>query len=331
MTLSTRRGIFLRAAFATLCAWLAAGTAQAQTPTPWPSRPIRWVVPYPAGGGTDQVSRLVAEKLSTALGQPVVIDNKPGAGTIIGADAVAKSPADGYTLLLGQPTSLAVNQHLYAKLPYDPVGSFTPIAQLVRYPLFLVVGTDTRADNAKDLFALAKKEPLSYATGGNGSIVHLGTEMVKDKLGVNLQHIPFKAMVQAAPEVAANRVPFMFADMPAIRPLLQSGKLKVLATAEPQRSSLYPSAPTLAEAGLPAGLEFSTWVGLVAPRGTPQPVVDRLSAEVRKILAMPDVREKFVVMGVEAADGTPEQFARFIEAETVKWGTVIKANNIKPE
>ena len=297
----------------------------------YPSKPIRFVVPYPAGGPLDTVARLLAQKVAEGVGQPVVVDNKPGGGTIIGADAVAKSPADGYTLLLGQPTSLAVNQHLYAKLPYDPVGSFTPIAQLVRYPLFLVVGTDTRADNAKDLFALAKKEPLSYATGGNGSIVHLGTEMVKDKLGVNLQHIPFKAMVQAAPEVAANRVPFMFADMPAIRPLLQSGKLKVLATAEPQRSQLYPSAPTLAEAGLPAGLEFSTWVGLVAPRGTPQPIVDRLSTEVRKILAMPDVREKFVTMGVEAADGTPEQFARFIETETVKWGTVIKANNIKPE
>jgi tripartite-type tricarboxylate transporter receptor subunit TctC len=296
----------------------------------WPSRPIRWVVPYPAGGGTDQVSRLVAEKLATALGQPVIVDNKPGASTIIGAEFVAKAAPDGYTLLLGQPTSLSVNQSLYAKLPYDPVNSFTPIVQLVRYPLFLVVAPETKVDNAKDLFALAKKEPLAYATGGNGSIVHLGTEMVKDKLGLNLTHVPFKAMVQAAPEVAAGRVPFMFADMPAVRPFIQAGKLKVLATAEPSRSSLYPSAPTLAEAGLP-GLEFSTWVGLVAPKGTPKPIVDRLASEVQKILAMPEVRERFAAMGVEGAASSPEQFGRFIDAESVKWSAVIKANAIKPE
>ena len=321
----------LRTTLAALLGSLLLGTAaQAQAPA-WPSKPIRWVVPYPAGGGTDQVTRLVAEKLSTALGQPVVVDNKPGAGTIIGADAVAKSPADGYTLLLGQPTSLSVNQHLYAKLPYDPVNGFAPITQLVRYPLFLVVESSMKADNAKDLFAMAQKGGnLAYATGGNGSIVHLGSEMVKDKLGLNLTHVPFKAMVQAAPEVAAGRVPFMFADMPAIRPFIQAGKLKVLATAEPARSALYPSAPTLAEAGLP-GLEFSTWVGMVAPKGTPKPVIDRLAAEVHKILAMPDVRERFLAMGVDGAPSSPEQFARFIDAESAKWQTVIKANNIKPE
>jgi tripartite-type tricarboxylate transporter receptor subunit TctC len=318
----------VRAVVATLLGLLLAGAAaHAQS---WPSRPIRWVVPYPAGGGTDQVSRLVAEKLASALGQPVIVDNKPGASTMIGAESVAKSAPDGYTLLLGQPTSLSVNQFLYAKLPYDPVNSFTPIIQLVRFPLFLVVGPEAKVDSARDLFALARKEPLAYATGGNGSIVHLGTEMVKDKLGLNLTHVPFKAMVQAAPEVAAGRVPFMFADMPAVRPFIQAGKLKVLATAEPARSSLYPSAPTLAEAGLP-GLEFSTWVGLVAPKGTPRQIVDRIAAEVQKILAMPEVRERFVAMGVEGAPSSPEQFGRFIDAESVKWQAVIKANNIKPE
>ena len=308
-------------------AWVSSALAQAQS---WPSRPIRWVVPYPAGGGTDQVSRLIAEKLSSALGQPVLVENKPGASTIIGAEAVAKAAPDGYTLLLGQPTSLSVNQHLYAKLPYDPLTSFTPIIQLVRYPLFLVVDSNMKVESAKELFDLAKKGNLAYATGGNGSIVHLGSEMVKDKLGLNLTHIPFKAMVQAAPEVAAGRVPFMFADMPAIRPFIQAGKLKVLATAEPARSSLYPSAPTLAEAGMP-GLEFSTWVGLVAPRGTPKPIIDRLAAEVQKIVALPEVRERFAVMGVEGAPSSPELFGRFIDAESLKWQTVIKTNNIKPE
>jgi tripartite-type tricarboxylate transporter receptor subunit TctC len=295
----------------------------------WPTKPIRWVVPYPPGGGTDQVSRLVAEKLSTALGQPVVVDNKPGASTMIGAEAVAKAAPDGYTLLLGQPTSLSVNQHLFAKLPYDPAG-FAPISQLVRYPLFLVVDPAMKVDSAKDLFAMAQKGNLTYATGGNGSIVHLGSEMVKDKLKLNLTHVPFKAMVQAAPEVAAGRVQFMFADMPAIRPFVQAGKLKVLATAEPARSTLYPSAPTLAEAGLP-GLEFSTWVGVMAPKGTPRPIIDRLAAELHKILAMPDVKERFVAMGVDGAPSSPEQFARFIEAESVRWQAVIKANDIKPE
>jgi tripartite-type tricarboxylate transporter receptor subunit TctC len=288
------------------------------------------VVPYPAGGGTDQVSRLVAEKLSTALGQPVVVDNKPGASTIIGAEAVAKAAPDGYTLLLGQPTSLSVNQFLYPKLPYDPVNGFVPISQLVCYPLFLVVDPATRVDSARDLFALAQKGNLTYASGGNGSIVHLGSEMVKDKLKLNLTHVPFKAMVQAAPEVAAGRVQFMFGDMPAIRPFVQAGKLRVLATAESARSPLYPEAPTLAETGLP-GLEFSTWVGLLAPKGTPRPIIDRLAAELHKILAMPDVKERFVAMGVDGAPSSPEQFARFIEAESVRWQAVIKASDIKPE
>jgi tripartite-type tricarboxylate transporter receptor subunit TctC len=305
----------------------AAGAACAQAA--WPAKPIRWVVPYSPGGGTDQTSRVIAEKLSLALGQPIIIDNKPGGNTIIGAAYAAAAPADGYTVFLATPSTLAVIPHMIPKLPYAP-DALTPVAQLVRFPLFLMVEANGPLDTMPKFLAAARSQPLLYATGGTGSGGHLGTELLARKLGADMKPVPFKAMVQAAPEVAAGRVPFMFADLPAALPHVQSGRAKIIATAGKERSPLYPGAPTLAEAGA-GDISFDTWAGLAVPKGTPQPVVDRLATELGKVLADPAVRARLATIGVETAPSSQATFTRFVASESARWGAVIQAAGITVE
>jgi tripartite-type tricarboxylate transporter receptor subunit TctC len=316
-----------------LCTAIALGALLCSAPvgaqSAWPTKPIRWVVPFPAGGGTDQTSRVLAEKLSAVLGQPVLVENKPGANTLIGAQAVAAAPADGHTVLFATPGTLCVVPHMYPKLPYA-TDALVPVAQLVRFPLFLMVGAEGPLATPAKFLATAKAGQLQYAIGGSGTLGHLGTELMARKLGVSMQAVPFKAIVQAAPEVAAGRVPFMFADLPGALPYVQGGRAKILATAGKTRSPLYPDAPTLSEAGI-ADLSFETWAGLVVAKGTPQGVVDRLSDELNKILGDPAVRAKLAISGVEPAPSGQAEFIHFIAAESARWAPVVKSAGIKPE
>lgn len=304
-----------------------AGPARADEP--WPSKPIRWVVPYTPGGGTDQASRIIAEKLSAELGQPIVVENRPGGNTIIGAANAAASAPDGYTVFFAALSTMAVIPNLYDKLPYAS-DALTPVAQLVRYPLFLLVKADGPIDSMPKFLAAARSEPLFFAIGGSGSGGHLGSELLKRQLGANMTAVPFKSMVQAAPEVVAGRVSFMFADLPAALPHVQGGRAKIIATAGKTRSALYPDAPTLAEAGA-GNIDFDTWAGLAVPKGTPQPIVDRLSSELNKAMKDPVVLSRLASIGVEPAPSTQAQFTSFIAAEKQRWGSVIQAANIKIE
>jgi tripartite-type tricarboxylate transporter receptor subunit TctC len=321
------RGLRGLAGVCTAVALSLAGTGWAQEA--WPAKPIRWVVPYTPGGGTDQSSRIIAEKLSAALGQPIVIDNRPGGNTIIGASSVAAAPPDGYTVFFAALATMAVIPNMYDKLPYA-ADALTPVAQVVRFPLFLMVEGNGPLDTMPKFLAAAHSQPLFFAIGGSGSGGHLGAELLKRELKANMTAVPFKSMVQAAPEVAAGRVTFMFADLPAALPHVQGGRAKILATAGKTRSALYPDAPTLAEAGA-GNIDFDTWAGLAVPKGTPQPIVDRLATELEKAMADPVVRSRLAGIGVEPAPSSQAQFTRFIASEKLKWGAVIQAANIKVE
>ncbi len=308
---------------------LAAGAMTASAQAAWPSKPIRWVVPYTPGGGTDQSSRIIAEKLSVALGQPIVIDNRPGGNTVIGAAAAASAAPDGYTVFFAALSTMAVIPNLYDKLPYAS-DALTPVTQLVHFPLFLMVEAGGPLDTMPKFLAAARSQPLLFAIGGSGSGGHLGSELMKRQLKADMTAVPFKAMVQAAPEVATGRVSFMFADLPAALPHVQGGRAKIIATAGKTRSALYPEAPTLAEAGV-GEIDFDTWAGLAVPRGTPQPIVDRLALELNKVIADPAVRAKLALIGVEPAPSSQARFTEFIASENAKWRAVIQAAGIKLE
>ena len=325
MSLLERRGIVRRwTGVALLCCAFGAAAQDA-----WPSRPIRWIVPYSPGGGTDQVSRVLAERLSAAIGQPIVVENRPGGNTVIGAQAAAAAAPDGYTVFFATLQTMSLISHLMPKLPYAP-DALTPVMQLVRYPLFLMVEANGPLDTMPKFLAASKSEPLFYAVGGIGSAGHLGSELLARQLHADMKPVSFKAMVQAAPEVAAGRVPFMFADLPAALPLVKGGRTKIIATAGKTRSPLYPDAPTLAEAG--AGpISFDTWAGLAVPKGTPQPVVDRLASELDRILADPTMRDRLATIGVEPAPSSQLPFARFIASESARWGAIIDAAHITIE
>ena len=306
---------------------LAAGIAQtAAAQTQWPSKPIRWIVPYTPGGGTDQTSRVIAEHVSAALGQPIFIDNKPGGNTLIGASAAASAAPDGYTVFFAALPTMSLMQFLVPKLPYPP-DALTPVTQMVRYPLFLMVEANGPINTMPKFLAAAKTQPLLYATGGSGTGGHLGAELLARELHADMKPVQFKAMVQAAPEVAAGRIPFMFADLPAALPLVQLGRAKIIATAGKNRSPLYPEVPTLSEAGA-GDVTFETWAGLAVPKGTPQSVIDRLALEINNALADPGVQGKLMKIGVEPAPSSQALFTKMIAAESSKWSTVIRAAGI---
>jgi tripartite-type tricarboxylate transporter receptor subunit TctC len=311
---------------------LLACTSFAQTP--WPAKPIKLVVPFPPGGGTDFVARLVAEKLGTQAGWVVVIDNKPGAGGNIGLDAVAKAAPDGYTIGLGQTANLAINPALYAKMPFDPLKDFAPIASVASQPVVLLVNASSPYKTLADVVAASKARPESLRIGlaGNGTVGHLAGEMLERRAGIQVMNVPYKGAGPAMTDLLGNQVELNFANTPVAIPQLVGGKVRALAISSPQRLKNVPqlaAVPTVAELGYP-GFDAITWTGLVAPAGTPPAVVERINGEVQKILQRPDVIEKLALEGsTAAAQGTPKQFADYIRSEHQKWGALIREANIK--
>jgi tripartite-type tricarboxylate transporter receptor subunit TctC len=296
----------------------------------YPTRPVTIIVPSTAGGGTDIISRLIGEQLSKQLGQPFVVENRPGAGLVVGTVAAAKAAPDGYTLLTGLNGSMAVNPSLFRKLAYDPVRDFTPVAMLADYPFLVVVNNDLPAKSIKELIALAKSKPgqINYASAGNGTGQHLSTELFKMMTGTNLTHVAYRGAQPAYLDVISGRVPVFFDNMSGAMSLVKGGKVRALAITSAKRSPLMPDVPTVAESGVP-GFEYHTWFGLWAPKNTPKPIVERLHAEVRKALNDPKVRTR-----VAATAGVPSQMPLadidpFLKAELAKWAEVVKRAGIK--
>jgi tripartite-type tricarboxylate transporter receptor subunit TctC len=307
-------------------AMLASG-AHAQA---WPAKPIKWVVPFAPGGTTDILARTIGDKLAIALGQPVIIENKPGAGGGVGADYTAKAPADGYTIMGGTISTHAINASLYKSLPYDPVKDFAPITLIARVPNMLVVNPDVPAKNVAELIALMKASPAKYtfASSGNGTSQHLSGELFKTMAGVEMQHIPYKGSPPALQDVVGGQVTMTFDNITTAWPLAKGGKLRALAVTTAKRSSVAPEVPTLAESGL-AGYEVGSWQGVFAPAGTPPEIVKRLNAEIVKIIRMPDVNEKLTALGAEPVGNTPEEFGALVRAEVGKWADVVKKSGAK--
>ena len=298
----------------------------------YPNRPIKLIAPYPAGGGVDSVARLLGEKLSARLNQAIVIDNKPGAAGTIGADALAKSPADGYTLMLGSITDYAIAPHVHKSLGFDLRKDFAPIAELGYGTVVLVVNADFAARNVKELIAMAKAKPgdLSFASSGLGGLQHLNGEMFKQMAGVDLVHVPYKGSIQLLPDLLAGRVPMAFDSLPPHLPHIRSGKVRALAVASAARSSAIPDVPTMAEAGIP-GYESATNYTLFAPAGTSKDIVSMLNKEVNLILKTPEVREKLTSLGITITGGTVDSVEKRIPAEIDKWNRVVKNGNLKFE
>ena len=296
----------------------------------YPSKPIRLVVPFPAGGSLDVVARAIGQKLSEAWGQPVVVDNRPGAGGNIGADLVAKSPPDGYTILEGALSTHAVNVSLYTRLPYDPVRDFEPITLVAVTPNVLVLNPSVPANDVKELIAYAKANPgkLSFASGSNGSAGHLAGELFKTEAGVDMVHVPYKGAAPAMQDLLAGRVQLMFDNLANSMQQVRAGKLKALAVTTAHRSTLVPDLPTLSEAGLP-GFDISTWWGFLAPAGTPKEIVAKWNAEVARILATPEMKAFFAQQGAEPSPTSPEAFGAMIQSEIVKYAKIVKASGAK--
>jgi tripartite-type tricarboxylate transporter receptor subunit TctC len=287
----------------------------------WPARPIHVVVPFTPGGSTDMVARIVAEKLSPRLGQPVVVDNKAGAGGAIGSDLVAKSPADGYTLLVGTSSTMAILPHVYTKLPYNPTRDLAPVTLLGISDIMVVVNpTRVSARSIKDLIAYAKANPgkLTFASGGNGSISHLLGEYFKSMAQVDMIHVPYKGDAQMVTDLLGGQVDMAFGTAVVFLPHLKSGKLVAIAVTNPTRSTSLPDLPTVSEAGVP-GYEAVQWFGIAAPANTPPAVVQRLNTELRAVLALPEVRARFGELGFDVVGDTTEEFSRFVSAEDQKW------------
>jgi tripartite-type tricarboxylate transporter receptor subunit TctC len=317
----TRRG-----AVAALALGLAGGAfAQA-----WPSRPIRLVVPFPAGGSTDIVGRLIGDKLSQGLGQPVVVDNRCGAGGTTGSDLVAKSPADGYTIVMATSSTHAIAASLYPKLPYDPVRDFAPITLVGTATILMVVHPSVPAQNVGEFIALAKSKPgqIMFGSTGNGSVSHLTAEYFKSMAGVELQHVPYKGDSPMTIDLVAGRVQLAFGTAVAFLPYVQGGKLNALAVTDAKPSPVAPKLPTVAASGLP-GFEALQWFGLLAPAGTPADIVNRIQQETAKALNSPTVKQQLVSQGAIPGGNTPAEFAKHIADEHVKWAKVVKASGAK--
>jgi tripartite-type tricarboxylate transporter receptor subunit TctC len=299
----------------------------------YPSHPVRIVVPFPAGGTTDILAREVAQTLSQSLGQPFVVDNRPGAAGNIGADLVAKAAPDGYTLLMGTVGTHAINASLYAKMTYDHVKDFTPVILVAGVPNVLEINPSLPVNSVQELIAYAKANPgkVNFASSGSGTSIHLSGELFKTMTGVQMTHVPYKGSAPALQDLVGGQVQIMFDNLPSSLALIKAGKLKPLAVTSATRSAALPGVPTVAEAGVP-GFEASSWFGLLAPAGTPKDVVAKLNANVAKWLATPEAKEKLAGQGAIAASGlTSEDFAKHIAAETTKWAKVVKESGAKVE
>lgn len=303
------------------------GAAAAQA---FPNKPIRIVVPFPPGGATDILARAVAQDLQRTFGQSALVENRPGAGGNLGADYVAKSPGDGYTLLMGTVGTHGINVSLYSKMPYDAVKDFAPITLVALVPNVLVVHPSVPVRTVKELIDLAKKDPgkLNYASSGNGTSIHLSGELFKTMAGVNMLHIPYKGSSPAVADLLGGQVNLMFDNLPSSLQHIKAGKLRAIAVTSSKRSPALPDLPIIAEAGLP-GYEASSWFGMVAPAATPRDVVAKLHDAIVKGLATPETSERLSSQGAEKVGNTPEQFAAFIRAEIDKWGKVVKAAGAK--
>ena len=298
----------------------------------YPAKPIRFVIAFPPGGASDVLTRLVGGRLSESLGQSLVYDNRPGAGGNIAGEIVAKSPPDGYTLLMGNNAILATNASLYKNMGFDPVKDLAPVVLLASQPNILVVHPSLPVKSVKELVALARARPgqLNYASSGSGLAAHLAGEMFKSMTGTSMVHIPYKGAGPALIDMLAGQCQVMFATALSVQPHLKSGRLRPLAVTTAKRSPSMPDLLTVAEAGVP-GFEATTWHGVVAPAGTPQPVIGRLNSEINKVLQMPDVRERLTTQGAEVIGGTPKEFADYIKAEIPRWAKVIRDSGARAD
>jgi len=298
----------------------------------YPARPIRFVVAFPPGGGTDIIARSIAHKLAERLAQQVVVDNRPGAGGNIGTDIVAKSAPDGYTVLMGSAGPLAINASLFASMPFDPVRDLAPVTLAASTPNVLVVHPSLRAATVKELIALAKARPgeINFASSGHGTPAHLAGELFNSMAGVKMVHVPYKGAAPALADLLGGQVQLMFSTMPPALPHVKDGKLRALAVTSLKRSRATPDLPTVDEAALP-GFEANTWHGVVVPSGTPAAIVARLNREIVAILHLPDVVERLSAQGAEPVGSTPEEFAAYIRSETLKWAKVVRDSGAKAE
>jgi tripartite-type tricarboxylate transporter receptor subunit TctC len=316
----------LRACIGSLALLVAATAAIAQ----YPAKPLRMLVGFPPGGANDIVARIASQKLSETLGQPVVVENRPGNAGVVAAEVLARSAPDGYTLMLGSTGTNSIAPALSSKLPYDPYNAFVPVGLLGIAPSVMVVNASVPAQSVRELIALAKSRPakLTYASSGNGTTLHLGGELFKLMAGVDMVHIPYKGNAQALNDVIGGQVDMILSALPPALPLAKAGKVRILGIAMPERLRSMPEIPTIAEQGLP-GYEMSTWYGVFAPAGTPPEAIERLGAELRRAVADPKVRDQIAAQGIEPLSSTPAEFRAFVNSELEKWAKVVKAAGIK--
>ena len=327
-----------RSIFRTPLAWLlaaavacAAPTALAQGAAGYPSKPIRIVVTFTTGGAPDILARLIGDRLTADWGQSVVVDNKPGAGGNTGADSVAKAAPDGLTIVVGTVGTHAINGALYAKMPYDMVKDFAPVTLLATTPNLLVINNDVPAKTLAEFIALGKREgKMTFASSGSGTSIHVSGELFKTMTGIDMTHIPYKGRATAIPDLLGGRVTMMFDNMPSSLPLVKEGKLRALGVTSAKRSPAAPEIPTIAEQGLP-GFEAVSWFALFAPAGTPKPIVDKLQAEVKKILATPEVGKRLGESGLDAVGSSADELAAYQRTEIAKWAKVVKDSGAKVE
>ena len=303
--------------------------AGAQT---WPAQPLRFIVSQSAGGSIDIAARLIGQKLGDVLGKQVVIDNRAGANGMIAGEAVARAAPDGYTFLMTSPSTLTINQHVYKKVPYDALRDFAPVTQTTSIVFLLTVNANSPYKSVADLVKVAKSKPeaVRYASAGTGNQSHLAAEIFAGAIGAQMLHVPYKGESPAITDLLGGQVDLIFGTMPALLPQVKNGKLRALAVGQPKRSDAVPDVPSMAEAGYPS-VVVTGWTGIVAPTGTPAPIIKRMHDEVVKIIALPDVRESLSKAGAEPVGSTPEQFGEFIRTETQKWGAAVKRANITPE
>ena len=308
---------------------LLAGPLHAQEP--YPSRPLKFILPFPPGGGTDLLGRLLAERLAASLGQPVVTENRGGAGGNVGAEAAARSAPDGYTIVLVAP-SLAISPTLYSKLNYDPVKDFAPIGLVASVPNVMVTHPSVPANNLQEFIALAKSKPggMNFGSGGSGTSNHLAGELLNLTAGIKLVHVPYKGVNLAMQGVLAGEVQLVFIGIPVPAPHIKAGRLRALAVLARERSPILPEVPTAAEAGL-GNFDVTTWYGILAPVGTPRPIIARLNAEFVKIMRTPDVKERLAAMATDPLTSTPEEFGAYIQAEIAKWGDVVRKAGLRAD